>query len=137
MGLSGGLLGAGGSSGHRRRRALAVGGLAVGAALTSGVVGTPLAYHLAGATGLATVGSGLFLSALLPLVLTLVLFQRRELRGLLAGINLGYAALLTHAAVVLPTMLYAVPGGAGADRVFLAANAIVTLGLAFLVSRKR
>ena len=139
LGLSGGVLGAGGtgSGQERRRRVLAVGGLALGAAATSGLVGTPLAYHLAGVTGLGAVGSGLFLSALLPLLMTLVLFQRKALRGLLAGINLGYAALLAHAAVVLPTMLYAVPGGAAIDRVFLAANAVVALGLAYLVSRKR
>nr|WP_255216289.1 S8 family peptidase [Pseudenhygromyxa sp. WMMC2535] len=110
------------------RKLLGGASLLGGVALAAGVLVTPLAYAAGTSAGL--MGSGLMLSALLPTLLTLVLLQVRSLRAFLAGLNLGWAALLAHGAVVLPTLIQGVPGGAGWDRLWLAANALVTLWLA-------
>ena len=107
-----------------RRNLIAGGGLAAGAAIAVGAVTTPLAYA-AGA-----LGSGVFLSALLPVLLTLVLLQVKSLRGFLTGLSLGWAALLLHGAVVLPTLLETIPGGANWDRLWLVGNAALCLWLA-------
>ncbi|MCA9699951.1 MAG: hypothetical protein KC431_20670, partial [Myxococcales bacterium] len=85
------------------QRLLTVAGLVGGVGLGAGLLVTPLAY-VAG-TSLGLMGSGLFLSALVPAVLTLLLLQVKSLRGLLTGLNLGWAALLLHGAVVLPTLV--------------------------------
>ena len=112
------------------------GGLAGGAALGAGLFGAPLAYGAWSLFGGGALGAALLMSALLPLLAVLGGFQRKGLRGLLAGLSLGWAAVLAHGAVVLPTMLDAIPGGAGADRLWLAANAIACLWLARTVFRK-
>ena len=75
------------------------------------------------------------LSALVPVLLTLLLLGVRPLRGLLVGLNLGYAAMLLHGAIVLPTLVSGVPGGPGIDRLWLAANALLTLALARRTAR--
>ena len=66
---------------------------------------------------------------------TILLVGVRPLRGLLLGLNLGYAALLLHGALVLPTLLHGLPGGAPVDRLWLAANAVLALALARRISR--
>ncbi len=111
-----------------RRRWLGAVGVAGGAAIASGAFGTPLAYGVAGAFG--AYGSPLLMSALLPLGATLLLLGNQRLRGVLTGINLGYAALLLHGALVLPTLISGLPGGPGIDRLWLAANAVLALWLA-------
>jgi serine protease len=122
------------TSGSVRRRNVTAGvGLLAGVGLAAGAVTMPAAY-LAG-TMTAALGSGLFLSALLPVLVTLLLLQRKSLRGFLAGLSLGWSALLLHGAVVLPTMLEGIPGGAGWDRAWLAANALLCLWLARRVGR--
>jgi serine protease len=134
-----GLAGVGGASltgSARRRRLIAGGGLLGGAALAAGAFGMPLAYGLASVFGVSAFGSALFMSALLPVLATLVLMQIRPLRGLLTGLSLGYAAVLAHAAVVLPTLLTGVPGGPLADRVWLAVNAVAALWVARRLSRR-
>jgi serine protease len=75
------------------------------------------------------------LSALLPTLAVLLLMQVKSLRGFLTGLSLGWAALLAHGAVVLPTLIEGVPGGAGWDRLFLAGNAVLCLWLARKVGR--
>ncbi|MCA9686190.1 MAG: S8 family serine peptidase, partial [Myxococcales bacterium] len=115
------------------QRLLTVAGLVGGVGLGAGLLVTPLAY-VAG-TSLGLMGSGLFLSALVPAVLTLLLLQVKSLRGLLTGLNLGWAALLLHGAVVLPTLVAGIPGGAGWDRLWLAANACVALYLARKINK--
>jgi len=110
-----------------RRRWMGMLGLGGGAVLASGAVGTPLAYGIAGVVG--GFGSPLLMSALLPAAATALLFHRKSLRGLLAGLNLGYAALLAHGALVLPTLISGLPGGPGVDRLWLAANAALALWL--------
>jgi serine protease len=111
-----------------RRNVIAGSGLVVGAALATGALTMPVAYVAGSAT--ATLGSGLFLSALFPVLLTLLLLQVEKLRGFLTGLSLGWAALLLHGAVVLPTLLDGIPGGAGWDRLWLAGNAVLCLWLA-------
>jgi serine protease len=121
----------------RRRRLAGIASAVVGAGLAAGAFGcAPLAYHLAGATGtVAAFGSPLILSALLPLLCTVLLFGLRGLRPLLTGLNLGSAAMLLHGAVVLPTLVSGVPGGPGVDRLWLAANALLALALARRTAR--
>jgi len=121
----------------RRGRVAAVASAVAGAGLAAGAFGcAPLAYQLAAATGsVSAFGSPLVLSALAPLLLTLVLLGVRPLRSLLVGINLGYAAMLLHGAIVLPTLVAGLPGGAGIDRLWLALNALLALALARRVSR--
>ena len=128
-------IGAGGASanGLRRRKIVAGVGLAAGAGLAVGALTTPLAY--AAGTASTLIGSGLFLSALLPVLAVLTLLQVRPLRGLLTGLSLGWAALLAHGAVVLPTLVEGIPGGAGWDRAWLALNALACLWLARRVGR--
>ncbi|GEM_PF-226225 len=108
-------------------------GWLAGAALGAGGVGTPLAYNLGLGSGL--LGSGLLLSAFFPLVATLLLMQYKKIRVVLAGLNLGWAALLAHGAVVLPTLLTGIPGGTGWDRAFLALNAGLCLFVATRLGR--
>jgi serine protease len=67
--------------------------------------------------------------------MTLLLLGVRPLRGLLVGVNLGYAALLLHGAIVLPTLVSGVPGGPGIDRLWLLANALLALALARRTAR--
>lgn len=131
LGLAGlGLAGLGG-----RRKWLALLGLGGGAVLASGAFGTPLAYGIAGVFG--AFGSPLLMSALLPLGATVLLFQRRSLRPFLTGLNLGYAALLVHGAVVLPTLISGLPGGPLVDRLWLGANAALALWLAARSSKPK
>ena len=131
LGMSGlGLAGIGASAMTRgslaRRSAIAGGGLVVGAGLALGAIGMPLAYMF----GVGMAGSGLLLSALIPVFAILTLMQIKPLRGFLIGLSLGWAALLAHGAVVLPTLIEGIPGGAGWDRLWLAANAIACVWLA-------
>lgn len=116
-----------------RRKLIAGAGLLAGAGLAVGAVTMPAAYALGTATGL--IGSGLMLSALLPTLTVLLLLQVKSLRGFLTGLSLGWAALLAHGAVVLPTLIEGVPGGAGWDRLWLAGNAALCLWLAHKVGR--
>lgn len=109
-----------------RRTVIAGTGLVAGAGLAIGAIGMPLAYMF----GVGMAGSGLLLSALLPVLAALTLMQVKPLRGLLIGLSLGWAALLAHGAVVLPTLIEGIPGGAGWDRVWLGVNAIACLWLA-------
>ncbi len=118
-----------------RRKVLAAAGLAGTAILASGALGTtPIAYGIAGIFG--AFGSPLLLSAALPLAATLLLMGWKPARPLLAGLSLGYAALLVHGAFVLPTLLTALRGGPTIDRIWLAANAALAVWLAARVSRK-
>lgn len=129
-------IGAQAMTGSLRRRQVTAGvGLVAGAGLAVGALSLPAAYMLGTLTTGVAVGSGLFLSALLPVLLTLLLLQRKSLRGFLSGLSLGWAALLLHGAVVLPTLLEGIPGGAGWDRAWLAANAVLCLWLARRVGR--
>jgi len=116
-----------------RRRLVAGAGLIAGAGLAVGGLTTPVAYTIGTATSL--LGSGLLLSALLPTLAVLVLMQIKSLRGFLTGLSLGWAALLAHGAVVLPTLVEGIPGGAGWDRLWLAGNAVLCLWLARKVGR--
>lgn len=116
-----------------RRKLVAGTGLLAGAGLAVGAVSMPAAYMLGTATGL--LGSGLLLSALLPTLLVLLLLQIKSLRGFLTGVSLGWAALLAHGAVVLPTLIEGIPGGATWDRVWLLGNAAICLWLARKVGR--
>lgn len=134
-----GLAGIGGASlggSTLRRRVIAGGGLLAGAAVAVGAIGMPLAYGLASLGGVSAFGSAWLMSALLPLLATLGLMQIRQLRGLLTGLSLGYAALLAHGAIVLPTLLTGVPGGPVVDRLWLALNAVAALWLARRLSRR-
>lgn len=117
----------------RRRKWLGVAGLAGGALWASGAIGTPLAYSAAGLLG--GFGSPLVLSAAVPLLATILLLGVKPLRGLVIGLSVGYAALLLHGAVVLPTLVTGVPGGPLVDRLWLGLNAAAALWLAARASR--
>ncbi len=121
----------------RRRRIVGVVSAIAGAGLAAGAFGcAPIAYKLAGVTGsVAAFGSPLILSALLPLLATILLFSVRGLRPLLTGLSLGSAAMLLHGAIVLPTLVSGLPGGEGIDRLWLAANALLALALARRTAR--
>lgn len=121
----------------RRRRIVGVVSAIAGAGLAAGAFGcAPIAYSLAGVTGsVAAFGSPLILSALLPLLATILLFSVRGLRPLLTGLSLGSAAMLLHGAIVLPTLVSGLPGGEGIDRLWLAANALLALALARRTAR--
>ncbi|MCH9683734.1 MAG: S8 family peptidase [Deltaproteobacteria bacterium] len=131
LGLGG--LGLGGLRGGRRRM-LGLVGLGAGAVLGSGALGGSLAYGLAGLTG--AFGSPLWMSAAVPLGLAALLLGFKPARSVLTGLSLGYAAMLVHGAVVLPTLLTDLPGGPGVDRLWLAGNAVIALLLARAISRK-
>ncbi len=133
--LLGGLGGLGlGGLASRRARVLALAGAGGAIAWASGALGTvPLAYSLATTTG--ALGSPLVFSAALPLVAALLLLRVKSLRPLLVGLSFGYAALLLHGAVVLPTLLGGLPGGEWVDRAWLFANAIGALVLGRRIGR--
>ena len=118
----------------RRRRLFGLAGLGAGAIVGSGVLGGSLAYGLASVAG--GFGSPLWLSAAVPMGLAGLLLGVKPLRSALAGLSLGYAALLAHGALVLPTLLTDLPGGPTVDRLWLAANAGLALWLARAISRK-
>lgn len=118
----------------RRRRLLGLLGLFAGGALGSGIFGGSLAYGLAGAFG--AFGSPLWLSVAVPAGLAALLLGAKSLRSTLTGLSLGYAALLAHGAIVLPTLLTGLPGGPVVDRLWLAGNAVLALWLARAISRK-
>jgi len=106
--------------------------LSGGAALVaSGAVGVPLAYGLGGLVGgVSLVSSALWLSAAVPVAAVLLFLGWRRARPALLGLSLGYAALLAHAAIALPTLLESLPGGPAIDRLWLGAQAIVCMALA-------
>ncbi|MFV8749759.1 S8 family peptidase [Nannocystaceae bacterium ST9] len=131
LGMSGlGLAGIGATAMTRgslvRRTAIAGVGVLAGLGLALGAIGSPIAY----AFGVGLAGSGLLLSALLPVLAVLLLLQVKPLRGFLIGLSLGWAALLAHGAIVLPTLIEGIPGGAGWDRAWLAVHAIACVWLA-------
>lgn len=132
--LSFGLLAGVGVSGNRARsqRWRSALGIGAGAALSAGLGVMPLAYALGNLTaGVAGMSSALWMSAAVPLLLTLLFLGKRAFRPVLLGVSLGYAALLLHGAIVLPTLLSGLPGGPGVDRLWLALQAVLSLGLAW------
>jgi serine protease len=131
LGLAGGggLLGVLRALGARKASAMAAGSL-----LAAVGWGHPLAYQATLFTGLNLAGQ-LMLSALPPLVAAVLFVHVRSARGLLAGLSLGWSALLLHGALVLPTVLHAIPGGMGWDRAFLALNALICLALSWRLLR--
>ncbi|MGH1344583.1 MAG: S8 family peptidase [Nannocystales bacterium] len=123
------------ASARGRNKMFGLLGLGAAAAVASGAFGfAPLAYGFAGLTG--TFGSGLWMSAALPFAAALIGLSYKPARPVLAGLALGYAAMLAHGALVLPTLLSGVPGGEFADRLWLAGNAIAALWLASRISKK-
>ncbi|HWB80781.1 MAG TPA: S8 family peptidase [Nannocystaceae bacterium] len=119
---------------RRGTRALAMLGFGGALAWASGALGTtPLAYGIAGTVG--AFGSPLVMSAALPLLFALVLLRVKSLRPLLVGLSFGYAALLVHGAIVLPTILDGLPGGELVDRMWLFANAVVAFALGRRIGR--
>ena len=130
--------GAGAQAARRRvgARVLRGAGLVGGATLAAGALSAPLAYGAWSMLGGGALAALLMFSALVPMLAVGLGLQRKGLRGLLAGLSLGWAALLAHATVVLPTLLDAVPGGPSADRVWLGLNAFAALWLARAVWRK-
>lgn len=133
------LAGTGALAGRRYAKSstwlLSAGAIGATALWTSGALGSALPYTL-GTTFASSLGSGIWLSALIPALLTFGLFHRRNLRPWILGANLGWAALLAHGAAVLPTIMSGVPGGAGWDRFFLGLNALLCLWLARRVAHK-
>jgi serine protease len=89
--------------------------------------------------GLAAFGPGrhanpLSFSVALPLVLSVMLFTRAKLRPALAGLCLGVAAYLFHAAFTGHVAVRWLPGLLGDG--WLVANGLVAFALAFAFSRK-
>ncbi len=78
-------------------------------------------------------GNPLVYSAGLPLVLTMLLYGHRRLRGILAGLCLGQGAVLAYTLFGSGTVLSYLPSSLAA--VWLAVNALCCLLLAALVAR--
>lgn len=112
------------------------GGLFGGATVAAGALSAPLAYWLWSLLGGGAFAGAFVLSAALPLMGVLGCFQWKRFRGVLAGMSLGWGAMLAHGAIVLPTLLEAVPGACAWDRAFLALNALLCVALARAVWRK-
>lgn len=117
---------AGVSRGQAGRTAIIMGT----AAVSGGAAGASAPYLMAQAGNMSPLGLALGLSALLPLGVILMTMQRPRLRPWLIGLSAGWAAVCIHGAIVLPTILTAVPGGTWWDRVFLLVNAVICVGLA-------
>ncbi len=139
-----GLLGLGGLGagfGATRRARVAAAAVAGGTALLgAGVAGTlSLPALLAGLLGGAGSLGGVLLgfSALVPFLLVVGLLSFRRLRPVLLGLCLAVAATLAHGAVVLPTLLTGLPGGAPIDRLWLALQAGLAFALAWRLTRLR
>jgi serine protease len=113
-------------------------GLVGGSVLAGGALGPSLVGGMgglaAGVLGPAAMGSWWIWSPALPVLLAMLFLGVRAGRGLLAGLSLGYAALLLHGAAVLPCVL-SFPGGPAFDRGWLALNAILALVLAVRIHR--
>jgi serine protease len=75
----------------------------------------------------------LFASALIPLVLVLLFLGYPQLKWVAVGCSLGVASCLTINAIIYPIV-----GGMGNEaiaRSFLAVNALICFGLAYLASK--
>jgi len=84
--------------------------------------------------GAAGHGNPLFLSALVPLFAMLLLYGKKNLRGLVAGLALGWAGNLVAHAVFRTSDVRFVPDAL--DAIWLGANAIVLAVTARMVLRK-
>lgn len=101
----------------------------------AGVLAEPMPLWDEAVLGASWHFTALWASAL-PVVLLVVAFLGvRRLRGLLAGLAVGWAAYFLVSAVAMPSDVQLIPGTAGAlDRVWLAVNALLLFGLARLVA---
>jgi serine protease len=82
-------------------------------------------------------GNPLFFSALLPLAAVAVFFGVKRMRAPLAGLCIGVAAHLVFHAVVRLNDIHWVPNALMLDQLWLAANALVCVGLAAVVMRRK
>lgn len=133
-----GLSGFGANHLRRARQKLVTSSLGIlaGLGLSIGWFGAPLAYSLSTmSSNLLGFGSPIIFSALLPFVLVGLCLNIKPLRSFLLGLCLGFAALLLHGAIVLPTFLTALPGGPVIDRLWFALNALLLLGLGIRISQ--
>jgi serine protease len=96
--------------------------------LTQGLPAWDLAF------GVAAHGNPLFYSALIPLAATLLLYSKKGLRGILAGLALGVAAHLAFHAVIRTSDVRFVPDLL--DSTWLLANAGLSFLLGFAILRK-
>ena len=81
-------------------------------------------------------GNPLFYSALVPLLLTGLLYGVRRLRGLLCGFLLGVAGHLLLAALLDTADIFWIPNVLWLDQIWLVLNSLVCLTLAAVVARK-
>ena len=81
-------------------------------------------------------GNALFFSALIPLALLAVGYSAPRLRAPLAGVAIGVAAHLAFFAVVPMMSIHYVPHAFGLGTIWLAVNAVLSLGLARLALRR-
>ncbi|WP_152629855.1 S8 family serine peptidase [Haliangium ochraceum] len=110
---------------------LSLEGMFLGDLLTRGLPSWDLALF-----GPAGHGNALFFSALIPLGLVTALYGVRRLRAPLAGLAAGIAGhLLFHAVVRIIDIQY-VPNALMLDELWLGLNALLCLGLGFLVLRR-
>jgi serine protease len=119
-----------------RRRRIAMAKLGLG--FVAGLVGGSFAQHAADgaifATGAAAVASPLVWSAVVPLLLTAVLYGVRRLRPMLAGLGFGIAGALLFAAVSGTVDVRFLPGIL--DPFWLATHGVFTAIVAAAVIRK-
>ena len=105
--------------------------------LSIGPVGTILEHGLPAwdlAFGAAAHGNPLFYSALVPLACALLLFHKKRLRGVLAGLAIGVGAHLLFHTFFRTVDLKLLP--AALDSAWLGANALASFGLGWLLLRK-
>lgn len=145
FGLLGLALTVGRRVGRAAARTLFGPGALLGAVLAStglgflpGLLGLPLVLWDLGLFGAAWHFSALWASVLPMLVLTVAFVGFPKLRGVLAGLSVGWAAHLLVTAFSGGADVSGIPGIAGVlDRVWLGAQALLLLGLAASVARAR
>ena len=78
----------------------------------------------------------LFHSLLIPLLLAVVLYSIKRMRGLLFGLTMGIAGhLLFHTMFVTADVVW-IPNVLGLDRIWLALNGLGSLGLGYILAKK-
>ena len=84
--------------------------------------------------GAANHGNPIFLSCLLPMLLSIVVVEKPALRALVAGLSAGFAAHLLFAAVMSTVSVLYVPVLLG--RLWLVANGLLCVFLAIVLAEE-
>lgn len=101
-----------------------------------GIASHPVAMWDLFAVGPTYHRSALWASALPMIVASVVLLRWKAIQPLMVGLALGWAAYLGVSAVIMPADVLLIPGAASwLDRAWLAANALILVGLGGVLTR--